>query len=166
MNTFTPRLILTWDSKIKSEASTFCILYSNSISRDSHDCAKVFKNDTVLVTKWLINAIIRFWCIGNIYRVENPTFTYSKREATLGNWFYKKGNQNLHLPFHNLHLDLWKVNQPLPLLKKKTIKISWIYYNRNLHKIIFSVKNINLRLILIRTILIGCKNKKEPPIDF
>lgn len=60
-------LLLTCDSSISNDASTFWILYSNSIKRDSQDLENSFKNDTVFMTKWLIKAIVRFWWIGNIY---------------------------------------------------------------------------------------------------
>lgn len=63
---WTATSVLTCDSSMSSDASIFCNLYSNSIRRDSHDLQNVFRNETVFITKLLINAIVRFCCKGNI----------------------------------------------------------------------------------------------------
>lgn len=67
ISVYTKALILTCDSSINNDASIFCILYSNSINRDSQDCAKLFKYDTVCIIKWFTKAIVRFCCMGKIY---------------------------------------------------------------------------------------------------
>lgn len=67
INKYNKNVLLTCVSNIKSDASTFCILYSNSISLDSQDCANSLRKPMVFIIKWFIKAIRRFWWMGKIY---------------------------------------------------------------------------------------------------